>query len=622
MMLARIVASVALITAPAAAELVRVDIRERAPVASGYERIVGIAHFAVDPKLPQNRNIADIERAAKNTAGRVEFSADLYILAPADPARGNQTVLFEVVNRGGKGMLGMFNRARGSQDPRTAEDFGDGLLMNEGYTLVWLGWQHDVPRRPELMRMTVPVARGVSGLVRAEYTPDSAVHRIPLGDSRHVPYEVANARRVRVNVRDNPHAEPQPLARSEWRVDRDAGEIVTTRPLVPGKVYEVVYPSRDPPLAGLGPAGIRDLISDLRHGHVIGRRLRRAIAYGSSQSGVLLRGFVHEGFNADEKNRQVFDGMLVHIAGGRRSVFGRFAQASRTAGPLRNGTWSGTDQFPYSDTTQTDPASGVADGLLRRAIATRTVPKIFYTNSSYEYWGSAASLIHTTPDSAADVAPPTSTRIYLFAGGQHGPAPFPPARGRTQHLANPNDYRWTMRALLIAMNDWISGRREPPASAYPTIAGQTLVRRELLGFPNLGARPPLPYMPRHESGFRIPLVPQVDADGNEVAGIRMPEVAVPVATYTGWNPRSAAVGASDTLAANYGAFFPFPFKPEARDPRRAVQARYPSSEVWLRRVRTAAQELVTRRYLLEQDAQATVEAAAARWQWIASGAGR
>ncbi|MEO7653454.1 MAG: alpha/beta hydrolase domain-containing protein, partial [Bryobacteraceae bacterium] len=526
----------------------------------------------MDPKLPANQIIADIDKAPCNADGLVEFSSDIYVLKPRDPARGNGSVLYEVSNRGNKGMLAMFNRAAGSHDPRTTDHLGDTFLMEQGFTLVWLGWQFDVPRAEGLMRLYAPIAtdqgKPITGLVRSEIIPDKKEFSHSLADRNHMPYTPANSNdpALTLTVRDRNDGVRRPIPRSQWKIVEET-HLSMDAGFEPGRIYELVYTARDPALAGLGLTAVRDLMSFLKYGTgnsvtPLGdqrRFIKRAFGFGTSQSGRFLRTFVYYGFNADENGRQVFDGVLAHVAGGGRGSFNqRFAQPSRDGHPFLNFFYP-TDIFPHTDVTQTDAETGLTDGLLAKADQAKVTPKIFYTNSSYEYWGRSASLIHTTVDGRNDAPLPASTRIYMFAGGQHGPASFPPKRSATRNLTNPNPYTWSMRALLVAMQNWVKDGKEPPPSQYPMLAEGKLVAVPALQFPKI---PGITVPQRLQKGYRADygpefrsrgivtieppqigkpfptLVPQVDGDGNETAGVRMPDIQAPLATFTGWNLRA------------------------------------------------------------------------------------
>jgi Alpha/beta hydrolase domain len=641
------------------AGFLRLEVSDRTDVLEGkpfgktgpYERIVGKAYFAVDPKLPANQIITDIDKAPRNDEGRVEFSADVYVLKPRDPKFGNGAALFEVSNRGRKGMLSLYNRASSSTDPKTGDELGDGFLMEQGYTLVWLGWQFDVPREAGLMRLYTPSAKGVTGLVRSEILVDKKTTSFSLGDRNSmIPYLAVSHDdpKLTLTVRDTRNGPRQTVPRSQWHIE-DRARVVMPAGFQPGRVYEVVYTSEDPALAGLGPTAVRDMLSFLKYGGnditVLGdqhRYLKRVYGYGASQSGRFLRTFLYYGFNADEKGRKVFDGVLAHIAGAGRGSFNlRFGQPSRDAHPFMNMFYP-TDIFPFTDVEETDPETGMKDGLLARAQKAGVAPKIFYTNSAYEYWGRAASLIHITADGKQDAPIPEQTRIYFFPGGQHGPAAFPPKHSGAVYLPNPNPYTYSMRALLVAMDAWVKESKEPPPSQYPKIADDKLVAAGAIQFPKipgvaLPTRPEKAYHVDYGPEFRSKgiisieppkvgnafplLLPQVDRDGNETAGIRMPELAVPLATYAGWNMRSKEIGAPDEMYSMVGSWIPFARTKAERerkhDPRPSIEERYKSRAEYLEQVGAAARKLVESGYLLDRDVPKLVEHSGEEWDYLA-----
>ena len=673
-MILRLLTSLLLLCATSPAAVVRIEVRERTSVLGGksfgatgaYERIKGRVHFEVDPKLAPNRIISDLDLGPLNKRGRVAFSADFYLLAPVDASRSNGTLLFEVSNRGGKGMLGMFNLAAGSRDPKSEAEFGDGFLFQQGFTLAWLGWQFDVPKEPDLMRVYAPVAKQgrnpIRGLMRAEYIPEQRTRSFSLGDRTMIAYPVVNPNdpALQLTVRDRRDGLRQTIPREAWQFGRDQqgkpapdrGKVFMAAGFEPGRIYELVYTAQDPVLVGLGPAGVRDFISFLKQGGLSGRdaatpfegvprRFSRALGFGVSQSGRFLRTFLYYGFNQDEQNQRAFDGVMVHVAGAGRGSFNhRFAQPSRDGHPFMNCFYP-TDIFPFTDLEQSDPETKLSDGILSRSTQKNVTPKIFYTNSSYEYYGRAASLIHTTLDGTQDAPPAKDTRIYLFAGGQHGPAAFPPSQQRAQQMANPNNFRWSMRALLLALNQWVADGKEPPPSRYPRLADQNLTPLTELKFPKIpGVRLPeriqtayrLDFGPSFRSqgivsleppkvGKPFPtLVPQVDSDGNETAGIRLPEIQVPLATYTGWNLRAPELGAADELLSMVGSFIPFTRTKAERlkqgDPRPSIEERYPNRREYLEGVKAAAHRLAGEGYLLESDIPSVLAGAGEKWDYL------
>ena len=666
-MICRILTAILLVviaSSSAAAEVVRIDVQSRADVAAGksfgatgpYEKVSGRIYFEVDPSNDANKIITDIAKAPRNTRGRVEFSSDFFLIKPKEIARGNGTLLYEVSNRGGKGMLGFYNRATGSVNPTSDEEMGDGFLMRHGFTLLWVGWQFDPPKREGLVRVYPPVTtdngKPLVGIVRSEVIVARVAFDASLADRDHLAYPVADPDDPAntLSVRDTIEGARRFIPKSEWKFARvsnglpvpDRTRVYLAAGFQPSKIYEVVYKSQNPPMAGAGPAAVRDAISHLKYASadelsIPAGSIQRSIAFGVSQSGRFLRTYLYYGFNEDERRRKVFDGVMAHVAGGGRGSFNlRFAQPSRDGHPFLNKFYP-TDIFPFTDIAQTDPHTGEKDGLLLR-VKPEFVPKIFYTNSSYEYWGRAASLIHTAIDGRTDAPVPDKTRIYMFAGGQHGTGAFPPRRSIGQQLNNPNDYRWSMRSLLLAMHRWIRDEAAPPPSRYPRIDGRTLVPLESLAFPMVpGVRKPsephkayrvfygldfaskgiISVDPPEANGSYPILVPQVDSDGNELAGVKMPEVAVPLATYTGWNLFNAESGPSTLLSSMQGSYIPLPRtridRERANDPRPSIEERYQSRDHYLARVSAAAQELVRQAYLLEEDVAAIVERANGHW---------
>jgi len=661
-----LVAALLLFAAPAWADVVRIEVKSRADLLAGrsfattgpYEKLIGTLHFAVDPRNPANRIITDLDKAPRNASGLVEFASDFFLIKPKDPARGNGTLLYEVSNRGGKGMIGFFNYAAGSLDPTSAAEFGDGFLLEQGFALLWVGWQFDPPMREGLVRVFAPIARGVDdnaiqGLVRSDFVVIESSKQASLADRDHQAYAAAtpNDPAAVLTVRDTVEGARRTIPRADWQISEDGKSVRMAAGFQPKKIYEVVYTAKDPSVVGVGPAAVRDTVSRLKYGSapelgLPAGAIKRAIAFGISQSGRFLRTYLYYGFNEDESQRKVFDGVMPHVAGAGRGSFNhRFAQPSRDGHPFINFFYP-TDIFPFTDEPERDPETGVTDGLLTHAMKPEHRPKVFYTNSSYEYWGRAASLIHTSPDGATDVPPPPDTRIYLLAAGQHGVAAFPPSRTIGQQQNNPLDYRWVMRSLLLSMNRWITAGTPPPDSRYPRVADGTLVPPARLKFPRLPGInvPTVPHLayradygpefaskgvvtnepPKIGSAFAV-LVPQVDADGNELAGIRVPELSVPVATYTGWNLFNERSGPTDVVSSMQGSFIPFPAmkgdRDRAVDPRPSVEERYQSRAQFLDRVAQAAAGLVGQGYVLQADVSRIVEQAATRWDLVVSRAG-
>jgi hypothetical protein len=657
----------------AQARVVRVDVTSRTDVQEGkpfgsagaYEKIVGRVYFAVDPANLHNRQIVDLDKAPRNTHGEVEFSADLYLLKPKDMAKGNQAVLFEVSNRGGRGILSLVNGRE--------NEYGDGFLMRQGYTVAWVGWEFDLSSQGERLRLTAPIAhdpggKEIHGLVRSDFTPSQKRDDWPLGHillgpdgGNSYPVDDPENGSNKLTVRDTPTGERKTIPRSDWSFAHVVAGKLTPDPhyvhlnsgFVPGKIYELVYTAKNPAVVGVGLAAVRDFLSYLKYDPEATAPVKRAYAVGISQSGRFLRHFLYQDFNADEKGHQVMDGVIAHVAGAGRGSFNhRFAQPSRDAQPMSS-LFFPTDLFPFTDLPEKDPDTGEKAGLLDAASRSHTVPKIFYTNTSYEYWGRAASLIHTTADGKQDAPPAPNTRIYFLAGLEHFTVPFPPdnrVRGNpdytAQQKADPNPIQWYWRALITDLDQWVKDGKQPPASTYPKIADKTLVPLAQWKFPkipgvntphevsmayhiNFGPQPKGTIgsvqvvtiePPRVGNAFGV-LVPQSDTDGNDLGGVRLPELQVPLATYTGWNLRDASIGAPEQRVSFLGSWIPLPKTAEERkksgDPRVSIAERYKSQAEYMNKFEQAAKKLIEQRFLLQEDLPTILERGKLEWKTIA-----
>jgi hypothetical protein len=478
------------------------------------------------------------------------------------------------------------------------------------------------------MRIHAPIAtedgKPITSVVRASFTPNSRSTEFEVTDLMNYDAVDPDGPDSRLTVRPTFLGAAEPVARNGWRVK---GHTLTLDGgFSPGKTYEIAYRSQNPVVAGLGFVATRDVATWLKHQPDSPVQVKFAYAFGSSQSGRFLRDFMYEGFNNDERDRQVFDGVLSHIAGAARIDLNARWSTPRGLGVHR------ATAFPFADATLRDPVSGGQEGLLENARARAHQPKVFYTNTPVEYWGTGrvAALVHTTPDGQTDLNLPENVRFYFFAGTQHAPGRFPPAVNAGQQRDNPVDYWWTMRALLLAMHRWVSEGTAPPPSAHPTIRDGTLVAAASVSFPDIpgvtsprrlsaGSRVANPFVNGGGgAGAPLPLlVPELDEDGNERAGIRMPDVAVPLGTYTGWNFRNPSSGSPTELVSLLGSFIPFPATRNARaavtDPRRSIEERYASREDYLSQVRRAAEALVSRGYLLANDVGRVMQRAGDMW---------
>lgn len=623
----------------------RLEIHSRSSVLNGqafgtagaYERIAGTIRFSADPSHPINQRVTDIGLAPRNAEGRVEFAGDFYLLRPVDPAKGNRRLLLDVVNRGRKVALGMLNSAPRVPDPQTPEEFGNGFLMRHGYTVAWVGWQADVPRRDGLMALDVPRARGVTGFIRCEMRPNKRVETLPLADRYHVPNPTLdlNDREARLLVKEHAGAAAVELPRGAWRFS-DPGHIALDGGFTPGAIYDVTYRSAEPPVVGLGFLAVRDTGAWLRwadaaSGNPCADQIDRAYLFGVSQTGRFLRHMLHLGLDEDEQGRMVFDGVIPHIAGARRGEFNL-----RLGQPSLNAKEAVGELPPFHD----------AELFARLRQRART-PRIFLTNSSAEYWRGDASLIHTDPEGRRDLEPADFVRIYLLAGTQHTPGALPPLEAdantgdRGQQRFNVVDYAPLMRAALVHLDRWVCEGVAPPASVFPRLADGTATPAETLAaffqrlpgvrFPDRIMRPkPLDFGPDIERGIaQYPpkagasystYVSALDVDGNEIGGVRPPELLVPLATYCGWNLRHPDQGAPGDLMQMMGSTLPFPRtraeRERARDPRASIEERYGSRAGYLRAVREAVEKLVANRSVLAEDFDAIVGRAGRLWDYI------
>ncbi len=619
-----------LLPAHVRAEVTRVEITARRDVAGGrsfgstgsYEQIVGKLHFAIDPANKRNLVITDLDKAPKNAAGKIEMSADLVILKPRDSSKGNGIALFDIVNRGRGVALAKFDAPL--TGGATPDEYGDGFLFNRGYTIVQVGWEFDA-RREGAIRAELPAAIGITGLARATFIPTSNSAEATVGDLvGYTPSDPAAPQNT-LTVRDSPQAAATGIPRAKWRL---AGNVVTLDGgFEPGRIYELAYTAANPPVAALGFAAVRDAASWVKYSPDATVSAKYIFAFGSSQTGRYLREFLYDGFYTDERNRLAFDAVIPHLAG--------------ASGVNLNRRWSiptslSSDVatiFPFSDMKQRDPVTSVEEGLLENARAGEHQPKVFWTNTATEVWEKAAALETMTPDGSQDRPLPSNVRLYVFAGTQHDPARFPSTVSNGQLQDNPTDYIWAMRALLVGMEKWVRQGSAPPPSRYPRLHDGTLVRSTDVAFPDIpGVVSPRKALPGARginslvakdggAGTPLPLlVSQVDKDGNELGGLRLPDVTVPLATTAGWNFRKAAIGGTHLFYPLLGSYVPFASTKAERerthDPRLSIEERYQSRDRYLKQLQDAAASLVKEGYVLAEDVPAIVKHAGDHWDLL------
>lgn len=634
------------------------------PVTGAYERLIGKAYGEVDPNSRLNKMIVNLDKAPRNHNGRVEYWTDIYILKPLDMKQGNGKIFYEPPNRGSKRILMFLNDAPASNDPQLLEHAGNGFLMRQGYTMVWSGWQGDLIPEKNFLVMGVPVAgnkgKEITGTVRTEIvvTSEEIFSRPLSGDEKVQSYEAVTTDKSRASltVREKSYGRRIQVPSSDWEFatcSKKAGKLEirpsTTDLCVlsgykPGAIYEFIYQAKNPLVLGLGFAAVRDLISFLRYeirdAHGVQNPLalnddrtgiKRAYAWGRSQSGRFLRDVVYHGFNEDETHRQVFEAISPHAAGGGR-IYLNYEFARPVTSSQQHTNQLEPELFPFAYTILKDPQTRKKDGILKRP---KTDPFIIHTQTSTEYWQKRGALVHTD-GKGKDIPLPKKVRIYAIAGTQHN-APFgsTPKMGNCQQLTNPLPIGSALRALMMAMDRWINEGTLPPPSRIPRVSDGTLVHSDQkdIGFPKIpGVRYIglvnrqlfLDYGPNFRLGkinhhprqvrndaYTI-LVPKADADGNEVAGIRLPAIRVPLATHTGWNLQRKGL-AEDELCGLLGSYIPFAKTKREReksgDPRLSVEERYKDHAHYVRNTRREARSLMEDRLLLPEDAEKIIEQA-------------
>jgi hypothetical protein len=646
------------------ARVIGIHVASREDVLSGesfgdvgpYERIAGTVTISLPVNNPHNSAIVDLRNAINLRNGEVEFSADFVALRPKDPKRSNGSLLLEVPNRGHSRIVSLVDGG----DWNVEKDAGDAWLLKRGFTIVSIGWQWDAEGNGAL-RFRAPVAmeggKHITGMLRGDVMLSKAMSEIPLGHlivgnigGSEYPVSAPDDPRNVLTVRDSRNARRTVIPRAQWQFARTVdGKLAPSDRFIhlhgefqPGRIYEYVYVVADPVVAGGGFAVIRDFASYAKHDPDSITPARRVYGEGISQNGRFLRDFLYQGFNADEQGRMALDGVLAHVAGAGRGSFNyRFAQPSRDAQPTSS-VFFPTDIFPFTDLPETDSVTGESGGLLDRASVDKVVPKIFFSNTSYEYWGRAAALIHVTADGKRDVPISDHARIYHFTGLQHFSGPLPAAKGegdlRGQEPQSPLPIRFLWRAMIADMDDWVRTGTEPPPSSYPHLTDGTLVTLDRYAFPNLpGVNKPheaneaarvdfgpgwrrgiLRVQPPQVLGSFPVLIPQVDGDGNEKDGVRLPEISVPLATITGWNLRDPSIGAPTERVAFEGSYIAFAKTEEERkrtnDPRASIAERYAGKQDFLSRYGEALDKLVSARWVLPEDKEALMLRAEQEWE--------
>ena len=633
-----------------------------------YEKLRGIAYGEVDPSDRRNAVIVDLDLADR-TAGKVSYSMDIFILRPIDPRKRNGKLFFEVNNRGNK-LFGSFNLSGGGNNPTTAANAGGAFLMNQGYSLAWSGW--DISALPGADRLTITVPEAKNG--KSEITGPSYEYIVFDNSTTKLAtlsYAAASldTTQATLTVRDH-------ITDARNSIDaKDSWEFVSERTirLLPAgtlfkqsAIYELKFTAKKPLVAGLGFAATRDFVSFLKHAaaddHGIPNPLagaaRQALAFTVSQPARYLNDFVTLGFNEDESGKRVFDGVENWIGGGSGVGLNfRFAQPGRTERNRQNHLYPEAN-FPFAFPRTFDPLTHESDGRDVRCRATHTCPKFMQVISSNEYWVKAGSLAHSDARGRS-LEDPEDVRNYLLSSVEHTVAGAAPnSRGSCQQFQNTTDPNPALRALFMALEDWVSFGIRPPRSEVPRVSddddddgentgvfsvpqanGLGVVPQHALGWPHIPGvqysgvitvRHLFKWGPRFGEGILdinppdfsgpvyLSFVSKVDRDGNEIAGIRLPPVAAPVATTTGWGLRATAFGGGPDGfdgCESSGQLIPFAATKAERlaagDPRMSLEERYRDHETYVRAVTKAAEKLERRRLLLPDDVKRYIDAAEA-----------
>jgi hypothetical protein len=657
------------------ARVSRIVIDERSIVADSnsfgttgpYEKIRGKIYYEIDPSHPANSLIIDLQYSKPNSLGLVEFSGDFILLKPVDMSKANHKLLYGVNNRGNLLILRSLNDADGSNNPQELEHFGNGFLMREGYCVLWSGWNWDVTEGNDRMQFNASVAENDSNMFRqkivAEIVNSFSIEtqkwsELAWGNSRCYPsVNYPDNTNDVLTVRNNPDGKRTIIPNDKWRYAYNENDSIFSDSVClyidtgfePGKIYELVYEVESPKIMGLGLAAVRDILSFFKYEthdllgnpnpllHEVRGIKKMPIEfnyiYGISQSGRFIVHMISQGFHIDEKDRMVFDGARIQVAGGGKGGFNfRFAQPTHHPSDLE-GNYMPADHPPFNYLATEDANSGGSNDILSISKKKNRIPKIVITNHALEYWTRSASLIHTTLDGKSDASLHNNVRIYMVNGAPHV-SPWEREHNIAEHSLSTIELSPINRAFLLILDTWISEGILPPDNKYPTFSNNTLISAKQhkekmpqipeMRHPGRNLQPPIcdygaefwtegvmTQIPPKVIGRYPTFVPTVDIDGNGVGGIRLIEVAVPLGTYQGFNPRKKEANAPNYLTRFYGSFWAFAYTKKERiangDPRLSLEERYGSKEVYLERVIKQTKKLLAERFLIKEDADNIIQ---------------
>jgi len=635
------------------------------PGVGQYEKLVGKAYGELDPNDPKNAVIVDIKLAPRNARGKVDYAFDFYILKPIDLSKGNHKVMYEPPNRGRKTHASL-NRGAGSNDPGSVtnpQELANLFLPPRGYTMVWSGWDFSAgtDNTNYNTTITLPVAKNPDG---TSITGPSYEYIVAGDTSYDLNYPAATLDQSKATLTHRVRLDdvPQVVPASGWAYDAKGTSIHLmpqgTR-FTQGDIYELSYVAKDPTVNGVGFAAVRDLNAFLRYekaddsgtANPMAGDITRIYTEVQSQPGRMLNDFRTLGFNQAENGKIVFDGMLQWIAAADGiNMNSRFSQPGRTERNRQDQLYA-EGVFPFAHQRLKDPISGKTAGRYDACMKTNTCPLAMEIYSANEYWVKGASLFHTDPMGKMDLPDHPMARLYFMSSMQHGTGNGD-AKGACQQFGNPLDSGPVQRALWEALDQWSTKGIAPPPTMVPRLADGSLVApmpQQAQGFPKIpgvtytglkSTRYLLNYGPHYyETGIMIvnppvitppmfdnpkngaiypTFVPKTDADGNDVAGIRLPDVKVPLATYTGWSLRSGAQ-ANDGCEGT-GQMIAFSRTKAERlasgDPRLSVEERYASAEAYSAAAKQAIDDLVGKRYMMREDADAYMQRMTRLWQKV------
>jgi hypothetical protein len=652
---------------------IRLEFESRTPFAGGksfgnvgpYERLLGMASFAIDPSEKDLPFVCDLEFAPRNADGLVEFKAVLDIVKPVDLSKGNRKLLFDFSNRGGRGAFTRLNDGGGDYSKESCA--GNGFLNRQGYTVVCAGWQGDLVYTGSNVVAFVPEARRngqpLRGRVRQEFISDRrGIMSMPVSGNANIQcYPVLNRATATLTVREK-EADPRvAVPASEWDLAKAAAAPVGAKDFSPlptpsntdlyvkggfktGWIYELIYDTEGSRVMGLGFLGLRDLVSCLHHGskdsagasNPLAGAIDKVYGYGASLAGRVVREFVYEGWNRDAERRRVFDAVQTHTGIGRLYFNMRFAQIGRYPRQHEEHSYP-SERYPFNFSLVPDPFTGKVDGVLKRP---DTDPLIVHCHTSSEYWERHGSMTHTDPRDGSDVEIPPNVRMYMLAGSPHAAIAADNPKWAGQLPPSNFSPQPFLRACFVLMDRWASAGVAPPSSRVPRRSAGQLVSPEeaLKKFPKIPGvnLPSTPsrlllwnygpefdergimsiFPPEAVPGKEYPIqVPQVDADGNDLGGVRYPDMQAPIATYIGWALRKAGFAEGELLMTN-GCLLAFARTKAERDkigdPRLSIEERYPSHQAYIDVVKRAVDELVKEAFLLPEDGECYIEAARKR----------